>query len=133
VPAGPQAAFPYMYPVPGPVARIRTNTKSTMWHYVLDTYHRFGILLVTQIKGDVPMTTVTTEQWLVSVDLNHDDLQKLTSSMTDTTVKLKQELEESTKDPILVKMDQRRYADYEELQKRLFDAWRTLTFDTRGG
>ena len=55
MPAGRQAAFPYMYPVPGPVARVRTNFKSTMWHYVLDTYHRFGILLVTQLKGDVPM------------------------------------------------------------------------------
>ena len=31
-------AFPYMYPVPGPVARVRTNTKSTMWHYVLDIH-----------------------------------------------------------------------------------------------
>ena len=79
------------------------------------------------------MTTVTTKQWLVSVDLNHDDLQNLTAAMTDTNLRLKQELEESTKDPILVKMEQRRYADCEDLQKRLFDAWRTLTFGTRGG
>ena len=72
------------------------------------------------------MTLVKKE--LVTVELSYDDLQKLTSAMTDAKGILRQEMKTSIKTPILMKMDKERYADYDTLQKRLFNAWAEIVY-----